>query len=329
MHEITAAEDHALGLSAPAIEATRRTLHAQVALATLRAYRSDFAVFAAWCASDTGGRGAAAYPAAPEVVAAFLAAEADAGVAYATISRPAAAIRFRHASAQRESPTRSMLVTAALKGIRRELGVAPARKAPATARRLVEMVRLCRATLQGRRDRALLLGFAGVFRRSELVALQVEDLEVLPQGLRVTIRRSKTDQEGAGRVIAVARGEVHCPVAAVQEWLQAADITTGPVLRRVGKRGRVNNEALSDRSVAALVKDDAARAGFDAQAFSGDSLRARFLTSAAEAGAGVLKLVEVSRHRSLDTVRGYVRSAEPFKHHAGAGHRHSRPRPAG
>jgi integrase len=257
---ITAQDAAALALPAPAVEATRRYLQAQVAPATLRAYQSDFSVFAAWCASDTGGRGASAFPAAPEAVAAFLAAEADAGVAYATISRRAAAIHFRHASAQQESPTRSMLVTAALKGIRRELGVAPAKKAPATALRLVEMVRLCPATLQGRRDRALLLlGFAGAFRRSELVALNVEDLEVLPQGLRVTIRRSKTDQDGAGQVIAIARGEVHCPVAAVQDWLQAAAITTGPVLRRVRKGGRVGHEALSDRAVADLVKDYAAR----------------------------------------------------------------------
>ncbi len=131
-----------------------------------------------------------------------------------------------------------MLVTAALKGIRRELGVALTRKAPATALRLVEMARLCPATLQGLRDRSLLLGFAGAFRRSELVALNVEDLEVLPQGLKVTIRRSKTDQEGAGQVIAIARGEVHCPVAAVQTWLEAAAITMGPVLRRVRKGGR-------------------------------------------------------------------------------------------
>ena len=171
-----------------------------------------------------------------------------------------------------------------------------------------------------RRDRALLLlGFAGALRRSELVALQVEDLAVLPQGLKVTIRRSKTDQEGAGQVIAIMRGEVHCPVAAVQDWLQAAAITTGPVLRRVRKGGCVGDEGLSDRSVANLVKDYAERAGFKAEDFSGHSLRAGFLTSAAEAGAGVLKLVEVSRHRSLDTVRGYVRSAELFNDHAGQG----------
>jgi site-specific recombinase XerD len=317
--ELAAHDTAALALPALAVEATQRCLQAQVAPATLRAYRTDFAVFAAWCASDAGGRGAAAFPAAPEVVAAFLAAQADAGVAVATLRRRAAAIHFRHASAQIESPTRSMLVTAALKGIRCELCVAPARKAPATALHLVEMVRLCPATLQGRRDRALLLlGFAGALRRSELVALQVEDLEVLPQGLRVTIRRSKTDQEGAGQVIAIARGEVHRPVAAVQDWLATAGIATGPVLRRVRKGGCVGHEALSDRAVADIVKGYAERAGFKAEDFSGHSLRAGF-TSAAEAGAGVLKLVEVSRHRSLDTVRGYVRSAELFKDHAGAG----------
>jgi integrase len=185
--------------------------------------------------------------------------------------------------------------------------------------RLVESVCLCPATLHGLRDRALLLGFAGAFRRSELVALQVEDLKVLPQGLRMTIRRSKTDQEGAGQGIAIARGEEHCPVAAVQAWLAAAAITSRPVLRRVGKGGRVSNESLSDRSVFNIVKDYAERVGFKAENFSGYSLRAEFLTSVTEAGAGILKLVEVSRHRSLDTVRGYVCSAELFKAHAGAG----------
>ncbi|MDZ5455835.1 hypothetical protein [Azohydromonas lata] len=125
-------------------------------------------------AHDAGGRGTAAFPATPEVVTAFLAAQADAGVKVATIGRRAAAIPFRYASAQVESPSRSMLVAAALKGIRRELSVVPARKTPATALRLVEMVHLCPATLQCRRDRALLLlGFAGAFRRSELVTLNI------------------------------------------------------------------------------------------------------------------------------------------------------------
>jgi site-specific recombinase XerD len=105
----------------------------------------------------------------------------------------------------------------------------------------------------------------------------------------------------------------------VQDWPQAATITTGPVLLRVRKGGCVGDEPLSDRSMADIVKDYAERAGFKAEDFSGHSLRAGFLTSAAEAGAGVLKLVEVSRHRSLDTVRSYVRSAELFKDHAGAG----------
>lgn len=131
---------------------------------------------------------------------------------------------------------------------------------------------------------------------------------MLLQGLRVTIRCSKIDQEDAGQVVAITHVEEHCPVAAAQAWLQAVVITTGPVLRRVRKGGRVSQEKLSDHSVAVIVKAYAARAGFRAEDFSGHSLRAGFLTSAVEAGAGVLKLVEVSRHRSLNTVRGYSRT---------------------
>lgn len=297
-------------------DAARGFISAQLSEATRRAYVSDARIFRAWCEE----RGLQALPAAPEVVATFLSAEASRGAKYATISRRAAAINFLHVTAGHESPTRSNIVSGALKGIRRTLGTAPKQKAPATARRISEMARLCPPTTQGRRDRALLLlGFAGAFRRSELVALRVEDLEEVPEGLRVTIRRSKTDQEGRGQTIAIARGEVHCPVAAVRNWLDASGITEGPIFRPVHKSGRVQEAALTTKSVGEIVKAYAARAGFDAAEFSGHSLRAGFLTSAAEAGASVFKMIEVSRHRSLETVRGYVRAVELFKDHAGAG----------
>lgn len=298
------------------VETAKGYIAGQLAEATRRAYVSDCRIFSAWCAT----RGIAPLPAAPEAVATFLATEAAQGVKYATLSRRAAAINFLHETAALDSPTKSNLVRAALKGIRRSIGVAPVKKAPATARKLVEMVRHCPETLQGRRDKALLLlGFAGAFRRSELVALTVEDLAEEASGYRVTIRQSKTDQEGKGQTIAITRGEVHCPVAAVKAWLEAASITEGPVFRPVAKGGRVQREPLSTKSVAAIVKAYAKLAGFAPEEFAGHSLRAGFLTSAAEAGANIFKMVEVSRHRTIETVRGYVRSAELFKDHAGAG----------
>jgi integrase len=167
------------------------------------------------------------------------------------------------------------------------------------------------------RDRALLLiGFAGAFRRSELVALNVEDIEEMAEGFRVTIRRGKTDQEGHGHVIAIRRGMIACPVAALKAWLEAAAITDGPVFRPVAKGGRIRPTRLTDRSVAEIVKAHARRAGLDPKLFAGHSLRSGFLTSAAARGASIFKMADQSRRKSIDTPRGYVRDGEIFKDHA-------------
>jgi integrase len=183
---------------------------------------------------------------------------------------------------------------------------------------LGEMLKLCPDTLLGKRDRALLaFGFAGAFRRSELCALEVADLTETPDGLRVLIRRSKGDQEGQGQEIAIPRGYKLRPVEAVQLWLVAAEISAGPVFRSVALGGRVG-DALTPASAARIVKTYAQRVGLDPASYSGHSLRSGFLTSAAEAGASIWKLSEVSRHRSLDTLRGYVRRVDLFKEHAGA-----------
>jgi integrase len=153
----------------------------------------------------------------------------------------------------------------------------------------------------------------------QLVALDVEDVEEVPAGLRVTIRRSKTDQEGLGAVIALPCGAVACPVAAFKAWIRGAGITAGPVFRPVAKGERLQNARLTDRSVAKIVKAHAVRVGLDPAAFAGHSLRSGFLTSAATRGASIFKMADQSRHRSMDTLRGYVRDAEIFKDHAGAG----------
>jgi integrase len=170
------------------------------------------------------------------------------------------------------------------------------------------------------RDRALLLlGFAGAFRRSELVALDREDIEETNDGLRVTIRRGKTDQEGKGAIIAIIRGAVACPAAAYKAWIDAAKISTGPVFRPIAKGERLVQTRLTDRSVAKIVKAHAARVGLDPAVFSGHSLRSGFLTSAAARGASIFKMMDVSRHKSVDTLRGYVREADLFRDHAGSG----------
>jgi integrase len=139
-----------------------------------------------------------------------------------------------------------------------------------------------------------------------------------PDGYRVTIRRSKTDQEGQGQEVAIPRGAKLRPVECVQVWRAAAEISAGPVFRPVLKGSRVQSIALTARSVANIVKVYAELTGLDPAEFSGHSLRSGFLTSAAEAGASVFKMMEVSRHKSMDTLRGYVRRADLFREHAGA-----------
>jgi site-specific recombinase XerD len=180
------------------IDATRRFAEAEKAAGTRRGYEADWTAFRAWCAE----RRVLALPAEPQTMAAYLAASAEAGLRPSTIGRKLAAIRYAHKLAGfTEPPTNSELVKATLRGIRRTLGTAPDRKAPATADVLGAMLKLCPNTLIGARDRALLaLGFAGALRRSELVALQVEDLTEVPDGLRVLIpaQQNRPGRAGAG-----------------------------------------------------------------------------------------------------------------------------------
>jgi site-specific recombinase XerD len=305
-----------LPLPASEVAAAADYARAEKAEATRRAYRTDFGIFRAWCAE----RRISALPAAPEAVAAFLAHEAERQVRPSTIGRRVAAIRYAHKLAGFSLPTDDERVRATVRGIRRSLGAAPSKKMPATAERVIGMAPLVGTKLSAIRDRALLLiGFAGAFRRSELVAINVEDLEETAEGLRITIRRSKTDQEGHGHVIAIPRGVIACPVAALKTWLEAAAITEGPVFRPIGKGGRLQLGRLTDRSVADIVKAHAQRAGLDPKLFAGHSLRSGFLTSAAARGASIFKMADQSRHKSMDTLRGYVRDAEIFKDHAGKG----------
>src|SRR5215813_1516193 len=283
--------------------------------ATRRAYGSDFRIFEAWCA----GRGTTALPATAETVAAFLAAEVERGIRPSTIGRRVAAVRYAHKLAGHAVPTDDERVKATVRGIRRSLGTAPRKKTPATAERVIAMTLATGDGVKALRDRALLLlGFAGAFRRSELVALDCEDIEETEAGLKITIRKSKTDQEGAGATIAIVPGSVACPVAALKAWRDAAGISSGPVFRSVRKGGKVGSR-LSAQSVADVVKAAAENVGLDPALFAGHSLRAGFLTSAAKRGASVFKMMDQSRHRSVDTLRGYVRDAEIFKDHAGSG----------
>ncbi|WP_082167442.1 site-specific integrase, partial [Methylobacterium aquaticum] len=281
------------GLPAEAASLVEAYQRASKADATVRAYRSDAAAFTAWCARY----GFRSLPASPEAVAGFLVAEAEAGRAASTIGRRLAAIKYAHRLARQPDPTDDEAVRATMKGIRRKVGTAPDQKAAATADIVTAMLMRVPDTLTGKRDKALLaLGFAGAFRRSELVALDVADLREDPEGLWVLVRRSKVDQEGAGFEKAIPHGRFIKPVALLRDWLDAAGITEGPVFRPVSRSGRVRANAensgiaprLTTQAVADIVKRYATAAGLDAATFGAHSLRAGYITTAAERGADLV-----------------------------------------
>lgn len=282
--------------------------------ATLRAYRTDWRDFTTWCSA----RGLDELPAAPETVAMYL---TDlAGVkAVATLQRRLTSISQAHQAAGLDSPTRAAVVSNTWKGIRRTFGVAQVGKAPARTAEIRAMVATLDEDLLGRRDRALLLvGFAAAMRRSELVALDVDDVDERDDGLVITIRRSKTDQEGQGEQLGVPYGSnpATCPVRALRAWLAAASIDEGPIFRPVDRHGRLGASRLSDRAVALVVKRCAERAGLDPARFAGHSLRAGLITSAAEAGVHERDIMRQSRHRSLPVMRRYIRGAGLFDDNA-------------
>jgi site-specific recombinase XerD len=251
-------------LPAAELEAASIYAKAEKAYATRTAYRLDFDLFRAWCQD----RKVDALPASAETIAAFLAFEADRGMRSPTIDRRVASIRYAHKLAGLALPTDDERVRTVVRGIRRSRPSAPMRKAAATSEKIMAMAPIGRQRLIDLRDRALLLlGFAGAFRRSELVGLDLDDIEEGRDGLRITIHRSKGDQEGHGAVVAIPHGSVACPVRAFRDWITAAAITTGPVFRPIAKGGRVQEARLTDRGLVKIIKRHAARVGLDAAQF--------------------------------------------------------------
>lgn len=284
---------------------------------TIEAYRSAFKAFCAWCQANGI---AEPFPASVEATVAYLGHMASTGRKPATIRLHVAAIAAAHRAKGLKPPTHSEEARATVKGIRRRLGTKPTRKAPVTADAMKRILRKIPGDLTGKRDRALLLiGFAAALRRSELVALQVSDLEWADEGVIVSIPRSKTDQEGAGHTVAIPTGPKLKPVEALAAWLAAASISEGPVFRSIAKGGRVSPYALTAQSVAAVVKDRAEAAGLDPTLFSGHSLRAGFVTSALATGADLLRVMDITRHRTVETLKVYDRRSKAFRDHAGKG----------
>lgn len=274
---------------------------------TRRAYAGAWEAFCAFCATT----GSSPRPAGAALVADYLTGLAESGRKVATINQAAAAIAAAHRTSGLPDPTKDESVRLLLQGIRRELGTAPAQKAPAMRSELTRMLARLPDSLAGRRDRALLLlGFAGAFRRSELVALDVADLQFNATGLVANVARSKTDQEGAGTIkhVPALKARALCPVAAVRAWMDAAGIQSGPLFRKVDRWDAVHAGRLGDKAVALVIKRAAAAAGLEPRQFAGHSLRAGFATQAAADEVDTLAIREVTGHKSDAMLSRYVRS---------------------
>jgi integrase len=269
-----------------------------------RAYLSDLAEFERW-----GGT----IPASAEMVAAYLAERAD-KLAVATLVRHVASISKAHQARGLPNPTQSELVRATLRGIKRTRGCAQREAKPLLRDDLFLVLDAMGDGLKDNRDRALLLiGFAGALRRSELVGLDVGDIEHVRQGIILHLRRSKTDQDGQGRKIGIPYGRSRwCPVAALDAWLAASGITEGPIFRPVDRHGHIHADRLSGEAVSLVVKELVTAARLDPTHYSGHSLRAGLATSAAQAGMSAWKIRQQTGHTSDAMVSRYIRQGELF-----------------
>lgn len=284
---------------------------------TRKAYKRDAEAFARWCTA----KGLAPLPADPASVGVYLAHLADLGRRVTTIERALAAIAAWQRAHGHAWPKGHPAVRDVMRGIRRRVGVAPACKAPIVGTDLARMVAVLGIDLAGIRDRALLtLGWFGALRRSELVALDVNDVRFVSEGAIVTLRRSKTDQEGRGaeRGIPFASNVAACPVRALRAWLDAARLTDGPLFHAVDRYGRASEQRMADRTVARIVQRVAQLAGISADV-AGHSLRAGFATTAAADGKDLDAIMRQTGHRSERVARGYIRHATLFTVNAATG----------
>ena len=237
----------------------------------------------------------------------------------ATIDARLAAISAAHRAAGYDSPTKEEAVRLVRRGVRRTLGTAQRQVHPVTVPDLRTMLQGLGTDPAGCRDRALLLlGFAGALRRSELVGLDVADLTGGTDGLTVCLRRSKTDQEGAGRTLGIPFGSnlATCPVRAWRAWLALSSITEGPAFRPVDRHGHIGPTRLSGQAVALVLKRHAARAGLDPAEVAGHSLRAGLATSAASAGVPERVIAEQTGHKGTAMLRRYIREGSLFRENA-------------
>ena len=285
---------------------------------TKTAYKSDWRQFELWC----DGLGHGPLPCTPEIVALYVVHMNNIKRRPSTIARALTAINQAHLLAGFDSPV-DPRVREIFKGVKRERGTAQAKAAPITVEHLKRLVKCCDRDIIGVRDKAVLLvGWTAALRRSSIAALDVEDLEERTDGLVITLRRSKADQEGEGFKVGVpfVEREDLCPVRALRRWLEIAEIKEGAIFLRIGKGGKgamfaKTYNRLSEKMISLIIKRMANRSGYDSSKFSGHSLRAGLATAAAQAGISERAIMHITGHTSERTMRGYIRDGSIFREH--------------
>lgn len=296
---------------------TRKYFDSHIAAGTKQTYDDALAQFQDYCQ----WKNHPPLPTSVEAIVDYITFLADGHKSVAWIQVTLAAISYHHRMRELEDPTDDTRVNVIMRGIRRQRKTRPTQKEPITREVLATMLEPMddKTSLSQLRDRALLLvGYAGAFRQSELCALLVSDVQLRVDEMIITLRASKTDQEGRGivkRLPRLAATPAMCPVRAVEQWLTAAKITSGPLFRKVDRHGRIGGKPMNPRSVAFIVKRDLP-GNADTLQFAGHSLRAGFVTQAAQDGTPEYEIQEVTKHKSADMLRRYIRDKGIGQHAA-------------
>ena len=292
-------------------EETLLNLKSSKANNTIRAYKSDFRDFGLFCAKN----GFKSLPSEPKVVSLYLTNLSTKDIKMSTLKRRLVSIGVIHRLKGHYLDTKHPLIIENIMGIRRRKGSIQKGKKPLLINSLKKIINVIdeqkKEEIKKSRDRSIILiGFSGGFRRNEIVSLDFDDLDFVTEGLKINIRRSKTDQYGEGSVkgLPYFDNSKYCPVVSIQKWINISKIKSGPLFRRFKKGSNLSENRLTDQTVALLIKEYLQLAGIDNKNYSGHSLRSGFATSAAESGAEERSIMAMTGHKSAEMVRRYILS---------------------
>ncbi|WP_440652423.1 site-specific integrase [Candidatus Pelagibacter sp. HIMB1542] len=299
-------------------EATLGNLKNSKANNTLRAYKSDFKDFVIFCSSH----GLSSLPTEPKIVALYLT-HLSKYSKFSTLRRRLVSISMVHKLKGHYLDTKHPIIVENLMGIRRVKGSIQKGKKPILINHLKSIINSIneqkKNNVKKLRDKAIILiGFGGGFRRNELISIDYEDLEFVPEGLKIIVRKSKTDQFGEGMIkgLPYFNDKNYCPVINLKKWLEISNIKSGPIFRRLSKGSNITQKRLTDQSVVLLIKEYLLLAGIENKNFAGHSLRSGFATTAADAGADERSIMAMTGHKTTQMVRRYIREANLFKNNA-------------